>query len=113
MDKFEADIPRTYPEHPAFVEGDLQRLLLNVVTAFVNYRPEIGYHQGMTYIIGLLLMHLREREAFWAFVMIIKKYGLEHFYKKSPPVWFSTVITDFENSHPDLSAHVVLRFSLF
>ena len=68
------DIYRTYPEHDMFKQrdGPGQRSLFNLLKAYANYDPEVGYCQGMGFIAGLLLMNIpSEAQAFWTFVQIM------------------------------------------
>lgn len=55
------DIPRTYPDHPRFgVNGTDTSMLYNVLKAYSNFNVEIGYTQGMSFIVAVLLMHMNE-----------------------------------------------------
>ncbi len=60
------DIARTYPEHELFKEkdGGGQEALFNVMKAYSVHDREVGYCQGPPFIVGLLLMHMPEEEAF-------------------------------------------------
>lgn len=55
----EKDIPRTFPDLNEFFAqiesiGDSLR---EVLTAFKSMRPDIGYCQGMSHVVGMLLLH--------------------------------------------------------
>ena len=68
------DIFRTYPDHEMFQErdGPGQRALFHVLKAYANYDPEVGYCQGMGFIVGLLLMNISsEALVFWTFVQLM------------------------------------------
>jgi len=61
------DIPRTFPsigdicaDDNSTFYNDLQRIL----EASVVFRPSVNYAQGMTYIAGMLLLHMGDFEAF-------------------------------------------------
>lgn len=56
------DIARTYPEHDFFKEKDGlgQEALFNVMKAYSLHDREVGYCQGSGFIVGLLLMQVRE-----------------------------------------------------
>lgn len=55
------DIPRTYPDHPRFgANGTDTTMLYNVLKAFSNFNSEVGYTQGMSFIVAVLLMHMNE-----------------------------------------------------
>lgn len=55
-----ADLPRTYPHHEYFQErgGQGQKELGNVARAYSLYDPEVGYCQGIGFIVGPLLMNV-------------------------------------------------------
>jgi len=47
--------------------------LQSVLKAYANYRPKIGYVQGMNFLVGYLLIKLKnEEDAFWVFVGIMQ-----------------------------------------
>jgi hypothetical protein len=56
------DIARTYPEHDFFKEKDGlgQESLFNVMKAYSLHDREVGYCQGSGFIVGLLLMQVKE-----------------------------------------------------
>lgn len=55
------DVGRTFPEHPIFLEkwGSGQQALFNCMRAYSIADPELGYCQGLSFVAGLLLMHVR------------------------------------------------------
>ncbi|CAF3962560.1 unnamed protein product [Rotaria magnacalcarata] len=77
------DITRTYPEHELFKEkhGRGQESLFNVIKAYSLYDREVGYCQGIGFIVGLLLMHMPEEEAFAVLVSIMQDYSMREMYK--------------------------------
>ena len=78
------DISRTYPEHPNFKkDGPGRDCLFNVMKAYSLVDPEVGYCQGLCFIVGLLLMHVPEEDAFAIFceMMLNRKFGLRDLYK--------------------------------
>lgn len=54
------DVNRTFPTHPFFQNKDKQAetFLFNIMRAYANHDTEIGYTQGMNYIVGKLLIIL-------------------------------------------------------
>ena len=46
-------------------DSEGQNKLYNVLLAYSEFNPEVGYCQGMSYIAGLLLMFYSEPESFW------------------------------------------------
>jgi hypothetical protein len=72
--QIQKDLHRTYPEHRVFQEreGIGQQALNNVLNAYANYDPEVGYCQGMGFIVACLILQIRnEVLSFWAFVQIM------------------------------------------
>jgi len=60
------DIPRTFGK---YVTENKKNALKRVLVAYSNYRPEVGYCQGMNYIVARILEVLlgNEEVAFWLF----------------------------------------------
>uniref|UniRef100_UPI00398E8A8B carabin isoform X2 n=1 Tax=Pristiophorus japonicus TaxID=55135 RepID=UPI00398E8A8B len=72
------DVERSFPTHcslmgrnPEAKEG--QAKLFRILSAYAKYNPQIGYCQGMSYIAAMLLMNMREEDAFWALVVLLEK----------------------------------------
>ena len=59
------DIARTYPEHDFFKKkgGVGQESLFNVMKAYSIHDREVGYCQGSAFIVGLLLMQVRNKRS--------------------------------------------------
>ena len=55
------DLSRTFPQLAFFAaaHSDERQQLANVLSAFAFARPDIGYTQGMTYIVAVLVLILR------------------------------------------------------
>jgi len=87
-DQIASDVQRTFPESPSFQEpdGDGQQSLSNVLNSFTVLREEVGYHQGMNFLVAILLMHMNEENAFWLFVQLMKKYSLDGFFTNTTPL---------------------------
>ncbi|OUM57273.1 hypothetical protein PIROE2DRAFT_52543, partial [Piromyces sp. E2] len=65
------DVARTFPHMSMFSEkkGEGQKMLFNLMKAYSLYDTEVGYCQGLCFIVGPLLMQrLTEKEAFAIFV---------------------------------------------
>lgn len=75
--QIQKDLHRTFPEHLLFQRGgNGQQTLSNILFAYSNYDPEVGYCQGMGFIVGCLIMQIKQEEiAFWAFVQIMYEYN--------------------------------------
>ncbi|OQR87529.1 hypothetical protein ACHHYP_08558 [Achlya hypogyna] len=73
LDDIEKDVGRTYPEH-AYFQGDRGKgELTNVLAAFAEHRPEIGYCQSMNFIVGILVLFLPEEDAFWLLAVLMDR----------------------------------------
>lgn len=64
------DIGRSFPGVEMFREpgGEGQRKLGQVLKCFSLYDQKIGYCQGLGFLVGPLLMHMEEKEAFCVLV---------------------------------------------
>ncbi|KAK6507362.1 hypothetical protein TWF481_005799 [Arthrobotrys musiformis] len=72
------DLDRTFPGVDIFstAGGEGQRMLGRVLRAFSVYDTQIGYCQGLGFLVGPLLMHMGEREAFCVLVRLMENYEL-------------------------------------
>ncbi|KAI9672892.1 MAG: hypothetical protein M1829_004442 [Trizodia sp. TS-e1964] len=73
------DIGRSFPGEELFKDpqGEGQRMLGNVLKCFSLYDIEIGYCQGLGLLVGPLLMHMAERDAFCVLVKLMENYNLK------------------------------------
>ncbi|KAH0536161.1 hypothetical protein FGG08_006948 [Glutinoglossum americanum] len=72
------DIGRSFPGVEMFrdPEGEGQRMLGRVLKCFSLYDNKIGYCQGLGFLVGPLLMHMGEKEAFCVLVRLMEHYDL-------------------------------------
>ena len=77
-EQIDRDVGRTFPlcryfdQHSALGRGGLQQLK-NVLCAWSLHDPEIGYVQGMNFIVGYILQRTHDEEkAFWLFLRLIQ-----------------------------------------
>eukprot|EP01122_Echinamoeba_exundans_P009352 TRINITY_DN3284_c0_g1_i1.p1 TRINITY_DN3284_c0_g1~~TRINITY_DN3284_c0_g1_i1.p1 ORF type:complete len:486 (+),score=65.15 TRINITY_DN3284_c0_g1_i1:45-1502(+) len=70
------DIRRTFPQHLQFKGFTMQGSMFNVLKAYSNMDPQVGYCQGMSFICGVLLYYMNEEDAFWMFVQLNKTYKI-------------------------------------
>lgn len=58
------DLGRTFPSHTNFAKrfGCGQLALFNVLKAYAALDPEVGYCQGLSFIAGILLIHVNNDE---------------------------------------------------
>lgn len=72
------DVGRSFPNVDMFREkdGEGQVMLGRVLKAFSLYDEAIGYCQGLGFVVGPLLMHMSEPEAFCILVRLMEHYDL-------------------------------------
>jgi hypothetical protein len=113
------DVPRSFPNHKLFVEkdGNGQKLLRRALRAYSVRDTELGYCQGISFIMGALLMYFTETEAFWAFesLMLEPKYAMRKMYLNGLPRLIRNLFVFerlLEYFLPDLF-ELFVRFSFF
>ncbi|KAK5096001.1 hypothetical protein LTS08_007883 [Lithohypha guttulata] len=76
------DVGRSFPNVDMFKEkdGEGQQMLRRVLKAFSLYDEKIGYCQGLGFVVGPLLMHMSEPEAFAVLVRLMEHYDLRSCY---------------------------------
>ncbi|KAF5688379.1 Rab6 GTPase activating GAP [Fusarium circinatum] len=72
------DLGRSFPGVDMFrdPEGDGQRMLGRVLKCFSLYDTKIGYCQGLAFLVGPLLMHMPDKQAFCVLVRLMEQYDL-------------------------------------
>ncbi|PNY26139.1 EVI5-like protein [Tolypocladium capitatum] len=72
------DLGRSFPGVEMFrdPEGDGQRMLGRVLKSFSLYDAKIGYCQGLAFLVGPLLMHMPDKQAFCVLVRLMERYDL-------------------------------------
>ncbi|EJD02967.1 RabGAP/TBC [Fomitiporia mediterranea MF3/22] len=81
------DLGRTFPHHDYFTDGHGigQENLFNVLKAYSLYDPEVGYCQGLPFVVAILLLNMPDEEAFCLLVRLMHSYGLRsHFLPEMP-----------------------------
>ncbi|KAI9374691.1 rab-GTPase-TBC domain-containing protein [Aspergillus egyptiacus] len=76
------DIGRSFPNVEMFRDpnGEGQQMLARVLKCFSLYDTKIGYCQGLGFVVGPLLMHMSDTEAFCVLVRLMDQYGLRTCY---------------------------------
>ncbi|XP_069553576.1 TBC1 domain family member 1 isoform X2 [Brachyistius frenatus] len=77
------DLGRTFPTHPYFHAqlGAGQLSLYNILKAYSLLDPEVGYCQGLSFIAGVLLLHMEEEDAFYMLKFLMYDLGLRKQYR--------------------------------
>ncbi|KAL3270621.1 hypothetical protein HHI36_021155 [Cryptolaemus montrouzieri] len=76
------DLGRTFPNHSYFSSplGPGQLALFNLLKAYSLLDPEVGYCQGLSFVVGVLLLHMEESQAFFLLRHLMFRRGLRKQY---------------------------------
>ncbi|XP_052825094.1 TBC1 domain family member 1 [Octopus bimaculoides] len=76
---------RTFPKHPYFRTqlGPGQLALFNLLKAYSLIDQEVGYCQGLSFIAGMLLIHMDEESAFHILKYLMFNMGLRNQFRPS------------------------------
>ncbi|XP_040847222.1 TBC1 domain family member 4 isoform X4 [Ochotona curzoniae] len=105
------DLGRTFPTHPYFSVqlGSGQLSLFNLLKAYSLLDKEVGYCQGISFVAGVLLLHMSEEQAFEMLKFLMYDLG---FRKQYRPDMMSLQIEMYQLSrllhdyHRDLYNHL-------
>uniref|UniRef100_A0A3B3YCC9 TBC1 domain family member 1 n=1 Tax=Poecilia mexicana TaxID=48701 RepID=A0A3B3YCC9_9TELE len=105
------DLGRTFPTHPYFQAqlGAGQLSLFNILKAYSLLDPEVGYCQGLSFIAGVLLLHMGEEDAFNMLKFLMFDVGLRKQYRPDMIILqiqmyqLSRLLHDY---HRDLHGHL-------
>ncbi|XP_001632545.3 TBC1 domain family member 1 isoform X2 [Nematostella vectensis] len=77
------DLGRTFPRHPYFTSqfGPGQLSLFNLLKAYSVLDTDVGYCQGLSFVAGILLMHMEEAKAFDVMRHLLFALDLRKLYK--------------------------------
>lgn len=75
------DVNRTFPGHQFFQDESGQQSLYKLCKAYSIHDEEVGYCQGLSFLIASLLLHMPEEQAFNLLVKIMYKYEIREIYK--------------------------------
>lgn len=102
------DLPRTFPALAFYQEGGPNHAELHrVLDAYVCYRPDIGYVQGMSYLAAILLLYLDDATAFTCLANLLNRNVHLAFFKMDVELqqYASLFETLFKRCLPDLYHH--------
>ncbi|KAM4854294.1 TBC1 domain family member 1 isoform 8-T8 [Thomomys bottae] len=105
------DLGRTFPTHPYFSAqlGAGQLSLYNILKAYSLLDQEVGYCQGLSFVAGILLLHMSEEEAFKMLKFLMFDMGLRKQYRPDMIILqiqmyqLSRLLHDY---HRDLYSHL-------
>eukprot|EP00058_Branchiostoma_floridae_P002710 XP_002588198.1 hypothetical protein BRAFLDRAFT_68841 [Branchiostoma floridae] len=83
--QIELDLLRTMPcnEHFNQLDADGICKLRNILQAYCLHNPNIGYCQGLNFMVGMSLLFLEEEDAFWFLVAVTEKYFSINYFDKN------------------------------
>jgi len=81
LQRMEHDLQESFPILNTLRERSQQECLLNLLEAFVFYRPDVGYVQGMSHIASILLLFCPEYEAFNCFINLTHSHHFISFFR--------------------------------
>lgn len=99
------DVHRTFPNNPLFADDCYgQDALFRILRSYCHMNND--YSQCMSYLGAVLLMHMNEEDAFWTFVQMMKKYGLEAIFQRDLPTCLRNYSRFIAVSRPELFQHL-------
>eukprot|EP01028_Stygiella_incarcerata_P014390 TRINITY_DN947_c0_g3_i1.p1 TRINITY_DN947_c0_g3~~TRINITY_DN947_c0_g3_i1.p1 ORF type:complete len:598 (+),score=145.12 TRINITY_DN947_c0_g3_i1:97-1890(+) len=104
----ELDLGRTMAALKMFHRGGpFHDSMKEILGAFAQFRPDLGYIQGMSYISGILLLHMSPFKSFRALVHLLHRPFIFHTYSNDGYVsQYITLLTKMlEENLPDLAKH--------
>ncbi|KAI0305591.1 rab-GTPase-TBC domain-containing protein [Multifurca ochricompacta] len=102
------DLGRTFPQHEFFTDGHGigQENLFNVLKAYSIYDPQVGYCQGLPFVVAVLLLNMPDEEAFCLLVRLMYSYDLRgHFLPEMPKLQLHLFDRLIEELLPVLHVH--------
>ncbi|KAF8629664.1 hypothetical protein AX17_005603 [Amanita inopinata Kibby_2008] len=113
------DLGRTFPHHDFFTDGSGigQENLFNVLKAYSLYDPQVGYCQGLPFVVAILLLNMPDEEAFSLLVRLMYAYDLRgHFLPEMPKLQMRLFDRLIEELLPVLHVHFLrqgIKSSMF
>lgn len=105
------DLGRTFPNHTYFSSplGPGQLALYNLLKAYSLLDPEVGYCQGLSFVAGVLLLHMTEEQAFFMLRHLMFRRGMRAQYLPDMvalQVQLYQLSRLIHDHHPDLYAQL-------
>ncbi|XP_054279659.1 TBC1 domain family member 14-like [Macrosteles quadrilineatus] len=109
MELIQLDISRTFPHLCIFQRGGPYYDMLHcLLAAYVCYRPDVGYVQGMSFIAAVLILNMEAADAFVCFANLLDQPCHRAFFHLSQPhmqAYYSTYDHLFRENLPELYSH--------
>jgi len=85
-DEIERDVHRTMPAHPKFAKGSpARKVLAQILHCSAVIHPEVGYCQGMNFVVAMLLLSVSAETAFWVWIAMLRNFHLLLLYAPGVP----------------------------
>eukprot|EP01059_Diplonema_ambulator_P028447 TRINITY_DN4723_c0_g1_i2.p1 TRINITY_DN4723_c0_g1~~TRINITY_DN4723_c0_g1_i2.p1 ORF type:complete len:347 (+),score=69.64 TRINITY_DN4723_c0_g1_i2:354-1394(+) len=108
LESIDIDLPRTFPSFQFFQEGPLMESLASILEAYVQYRPDVGYAQGMSYVVAMMLLHMNADDVFISLANLLHQSHLLSFFRVVPQeigVYLRVYDLAFSDALPALYSH--------
>ncbi|KFM71398.1 TBC1 domain family member 14, partial [Stegodyphus mimosarum] len=106
-DFIKLDVSRTFPQLGIFQEGGpYHNTLEGILGAYVIYRPDIGYVQGMSFLAAMLLLNMDAVDSFICFCNLLNRQCQLSFFRieqKMMTAYYSVYEEYFRENLPRLS----------
>uniref|UniRef100_H2ZCR2 Rab-GAP TBC domain-containing protein n=1 Tax=Ciona savignyi TaxID=51511 RepID=H2ZCR2_CIOSA len=108
VDLIRLDISRTFHNLCIFQEGGpYHEVLHDILGAYVCYRPDVGYVQGMSFVAAMLLLNMEPAKAFISFANLLNQPCQLAFFRLNEEmmkIYFAAFEVFFEENLPQLFA---------
>ena len=108
-DLIKLDVSRTFPQLGLFQEnGPYHEVLSELLGAYVTFRPDIGYAQGMSFLAAMLLLNMEPEQAFVSLANLLNTQLLVSFFRVNQTVmnaYYQTYEEFFKENLPKLHKH--------
>uniref|UniRef100_A0A1B6MS73 Rab-GAP TBC domain-containing protein n=1 Tax=Graphocephala atropunctata TaxID=36148 RepID=A0A1B6MS73_9HEMI len=112
MQQIQLDISRTFPHLCIFQRGGPYYDMLHcLLAAYVCYRPDVGYVQGMSFIAAVLILNMEAADAFVCFANLLNRPCHTAFFHLNQPqmqAYYSTYNELLKENLPQVYAHFSL-----
>ena len=107
-DAIELDVRRTFPEHPRLTSQFVERMR-TVLLAYAKRNPEVGYCQGMNFVVASILLVCESNEdSFWLLAHIVEEVLPDHYVQSMIGHTVDRQVTEqlVEHHLPQLAKHL-------
>lgn len=109
VDLIQLDVSRTFPQLCIYqAGGPYHKLLQGLLGAYVCYRPDVGYVQGMSFLAAVLLLNMDDVTSFICFANLLNKPCELAFFRLDENLmkaYFDTYQIFFKENLPKLYTH--------